>query len=254
MQRVPLAEGLSTWPPEPSKPPALIGGRASNSKIFYQSVLPYRNPMLLAEAAATVDILSGGRFVRGAETGYGRTGFHAVGVDFDERNALFDEALDVLPLHWSDEPFSHSGGRFNAREVSVRPRPPRRPKPIWIGGNSKPTMRRVAHPANSRMPMLGPDALFAATRTAPLSTAGRPAEQISRLRADAGERGAALDVAVAYTDPSLHDAGADFGKHRAAIEELARAGATWVIVPGRGGSRNESVASLQRLGKEVARP
>jgi hypothetical protein len=56
---------------------------------------------------------------------------------------------------------------------------------------------------------------------------------------------------VAYTDRSLHDAGADFGRHRAAIEELGEAGATWVIVPGRPG---DPAAFIERFGKEVTRP
>ena len=52
--------------------------------LTYLSVLPYRNPMLLAKAAASVDILSHGRFILGAGTGYNKSEFHALGVDFDE--------------------------------------------------------------------------------------------------------------------------------------------------------------------------
>lgn len=222
--------------------------------LTYLSVLPYRNPLLLAKAAATVDILSGGRFVLGAGTGYAKAEFHALGVDFDERNALFDEALEVLPLHWSGEPFSYTGRHFSAREVIARPRPPQRPIPIWIGGNSKLTRRRVAERANGWMPMFGPETLFATARTASLSTVGQLAEQISRLRADAGLRGAGLDVSVPYVDPHVHGADADLGRHRAAIEELAQAGVTWVIVPGRAASRDESVAFLERFGKWMAQP
>ena len=66
--------------------------------LTYLAVVPYRNPFLLAKAAATLDRLSGGRFILGVGSGYLKTEFFALGVDFDERNALFDEALDVLPL------------------------------------------------------------------------------------------------------------------------------------------------------------
>lgn len=137
--------------------------------LTYLSVLPYRNPMLLAKAAASVDILSGGRFILGAGTGYNKSEFHALGVDFDERNTLFDEALDVLPKHWSGEPFSYAGQHFSAREVIARPRPPQQPIPIWIGGNSKLTRRRVVQRANGWMPMFGPESLFATTRTPSIS-------------------------------------------------------------------------------------
>jgi probable F420-dependent oxidoreductase len=222
--------------------------------LTYLSVLPYRNPMLLAKAAASVDILSGGRFILGAGTGYAKAEFRALGVDFDERNALFDEALDVLPRHWSGEPFSYIGRHFSAREVIARPRPPQQTIPIWIGGNSRLTRRRVAERANGWLPMLGPETLFATTRTARLSSVAELAEAIRQLRDEAGPRGAGLDVAVAYSDPSVHDADADFGRHREAVDELGAAGATWVIVPGQAGRRDDSVAFLERFGKEIARP
>ncbi len=220
--------------------------------LTYLSVLPYRNPMLLAKAAASVDILSGGRFILGAGTGYNKSEFHALGVDFDERNALFDEALDVLPRHWSGEPFSYAGRHFSAREVIARPRPPQQPIPIWIGGNSKLTRQRVAQRANGWMPMLGPGWLFATVRTAAISGLDELAAAIAQLRADAGERGAALDISAAYTEPSVHDPDTDWGKHRDAIAALGEAGVTWVIVPGRAGTRDSSVTFLERFGKEIA--
>jgi probable F420-dependent oxidoreductase len=219
--------------------------------LTYLSVLPYRNPMLLAKAAASVDILSGGRLILGAGTGYAKAEFHALGVDFDERNALFDEALDVLPRHWSGEPFSYAGRHFSAREVIARPRPVQQPIPIWIGGNSKLTRRRVAQRANGWLPMLGPETLFATARTPRLSSVADLAEAIKQMRDDAGPRGADLDVAVPYIDPAVHDSRADFGRHRAAIEELAGAGATWVIVPGRYVSGDDPGAFLERFGRQV---
>src|SRR3984893_6080807 len=99
--------------------------------LTYLAVVPYRNPFLLAKAAATVDKLSGGRFVLGVGTGYQKSEFHALAVDFDERNALFDEALEVLPLHWKGEPFSYKGMHFEARDVIARPKPVQNPIPIW---------------------------------------------------------------------------------------------------------------------------
>jgi probable F420-dependent oxidoreductase len=220
--------------------------------LTYLSVLPYRNPMLLAKAAATVDILSGGRFILGAGTGYNKSEFYALGVDFDERNALFDEALDVLPKHWSGEPFSYAGRHFSAREVIARPRPPQQPIPVWLGGNSKLTRRRVAQRASGWMPMLGPDWLFTTARTASMSVGDELAGAIAQLRADAGERGPELDVSAAYTEPSVHDADTDWGRHRDAIAALAAAGVTWVIVPGRAGTTVSCTGFIERFGQEVA--
>ncbi|MCW2896364.1 MAG: hypothetical protein JWO75_5853, partial [Actinomycetia bacterium] len=131
-------------------------------------------------------------------------------------------------------------------------RPPQQPIPIWLGGNSKLTRRRVAQRANGWMPMLGPDWLFTTARTAAMSAGDELASAITQLRADAGERGAELDISAAYTEPSVHDAGTDWGKHRDAIASLAAAGVTWVIVPGHAGPRDSCVAFLERFGKEIA--
>ena len=59
-------------------------------------VLPYRNPFVVAKAGATLDLLSEGRFILGVGVGYLKREFAAVGVDFDERGHLFDEALEVI--------------------------------------------------------------------------------------------------------------------------------------------------------------
>src|SRR5688572_5653700 len=70
-------------------------------------VLPYRNPFLVAKAAATLDTVSGGRFVLSVATGYLKGEYKALGVDFDERNALFDEALAVVKGIWSEDDFAY---------------------------------------------------------------------------------------------------------------------------------------------------
>ena len=66
-------------------------------------VVPYRNPVMLAKAASSLDRLARGRLILGCGAGYLREEFDALGVDFDERNALFDESLEVLRAAWSGE-------------------------------------------------------------------------------------------------------------------------------------------------------
>ncbi|MGY2010280.1 TIGR03619 family F420-dependent LLM class oxidoreductase [Nocardia gipuzkoensis] len=132
--------------------------------ITYLTVAPYRNPMLLAKSAAILDKLSGGRMILGLGAGYQKSEFHALGVDFDERNALVDEALAVLPLHWSGEPFSYTGRHFGARDVVARPRPVQRPIPIWVDGNSRLSRRRVTEHAQGWIPMTGGAELSATAR------------------------------------------------------------------------------------------
>ena len=143
-----------------------VAGATTSLRLLTNLVVaPYRNPFLLAKAAATVDKLSGGRLILGLGAGYQKSEFYALGIDFDERNALFDEVLDALPLHWSGEPLSFEGRHFNARGVIARPRPVQNPIPIWIGGNSKLSRRRAASKAQGWMPMMGGAELVATART-----------------------------------------------------------------------------------------
>jgi probable F420-dependent oxidoreductase len=195
--------------------------------LTYLAVVPYRNPLLLAKAAASVDLISKGRFILGVGTGYLKSEFFALGVDFDERNALFDEALEVLPLHWSGERFSFDGKHFNARDLIARPSP-RQQIPIWIGGNAKITRRRVAAKAQGWMPMSGPPEMATTTRTPHLSGIDDIAVAVRELKEMAGDRASEIDVMVLYTDDSILKPGLHVERHREALGRFAAAGATWV--------------------------
>jgi probable F420-dependent oxidoreductase len=197
------------------------------SLLTYLAVAPYRNPLVLAKAAATVDMLSNGRFILGLGTGYLKGEFFALGVDFDERNVLFDEALDVMPLHWSGEKFSYEGTHFNARDLIARPSP-KRTIPIWIGGNSKLTRRRVASRAQGWMPMSGPPEMATTTRTAHLGDLDAIGAAVRDLKEQAGDRADEIDVMVLYTDDSILDTSKDVERHREALGRIAEVGATWV--------------------------
>jgi probable F420-dependent oxidoreductase len=198
--------------------------------LTYLAVVPYRNPMLLAKAAATVDQVSNGRFVLGAGTGYLKTEFFALGVDFDERNALFDEVLDVLPLHWKGEPFSYEGRHFNARDVLARPRPVQNPIPVWIGGNSTLTLRRIAQRGQGWMPLTGDAAMATTTRTPHLDTIDSIGERLAMLRDFAGERYPTLDIAVPYFGVTNDGVDVAVAQHRDDIERIRELGATWVVI------------------------
>lgn len=202
--------------------------------LTYLAVAPYRNPFLLAKSAATLDKLSGGRLTLGLGTGYQKSEFHALGVDFDERNVLFDEALDVLPMHWSGEPFSYRGKHFSALDVIARPRPVQNPIPIWIGGNSKLTRRRVADRAQGWMPMSGGAQLSTTARTPTLGPVDQIGEHITELRnaAVAAGRSEHIDVTYSYHGDGLASPTVEADRHREALAELEKAGVTWVVVSG----------------------
>src|SRR5947208_12429722 len=77
-------------------------------------VLPYRNPFVVAKSGATLDLLSGGRFTLGVGVGYLKREFAALGVEFEERGHLFDEALEVIRGIWTTDDFSYEGRHFTA--------------------------------------------------------------------------------------------------------------------------------------------
>ncbi|WP_218020444.1 LLM class F420-dependent oxidoreductase [Rhodococcus zopfii] len=217
--------------------------------LTYLAVAPYRNPFLLAKAAASLDKISGGRFTLGIGTGYQKSEFHALGVDFDERNALFDEALDVLPLHWSGEPFSYDGRHFSAHDIIARPRPVQTPIPIWIGGNSKLTRRRVAQHAQGWMPMSGGAQLSTTARTRELGPIGELAGQITEVReaAIAAGRSDHIDVVYSYSN-EIGSAAVDSGHHREVFADLEKAGVDWVTVSCRIEGLSATVDFLESFG------
>jgi probable F420-dependent oxidoreductase len=185
---------------------ALGAAAAATSRIrllTHLSVAPYRNPFLLAKTAATVDKISDGRMILGLGSGYHRTEFRALGVDMDERNALFDEILEALPLHWAGEPFSYQGRHFEARDVIARPRPVQAPIPIWIGGNSKLSRRRVVEKAQGWMPMLGSAELSTTARTPRIGSLEDLAPLVAELKEDvrAAGRTDPIDVLCMYRGP-----------------------------------------------------
>jgi probable F420-dependent oxidoreductase len=200
--------------------------------LTYLTVLPYRNPFLVAKAAATVDKLSNGRFVLGVGTGYLKGEFRALGVDFDERNELFDEALDALPMHWSGAPFDYRGTHFEARDAIALPRPVQTPIPVWIGGNARITLRRVAERAQGWMPLVGPPELAATTRTPAVGSIADIAERLGMLRELAGERSTSLDVAVPFHVSSMGSLVVERGRYEHELGLLQELGVTWVIVVG----------------------
>ena len=142
-------------------------------------VLPYRNPFLVAKLAATLDALSGGRFTLAVATGYLRGEYQALGVDFERRNELFDEAIEVILGIWSENDFAHQGAHFTAKGQTANPKPDPRP-PIWIGGNSRQSLRRVARFGDGWSPFPAPRVLAATAKTPPL-------ESVEDLRAMLGE-------------------------------------------------------------------
>lgn len=109
-------------------------------------VLPWHNPALLAEQAATLDLLSGGQLDLGIGKGYRWGEFHGFCIPMEEAGARYDEAVEFLRKAWTAEGrFSHHGRHWDYEDVVIEPAPVQKPHPpLWIGAHSAPSIRQAA--------------------------------------------------------------------------------------------------------------
>jgi alkanesulfonate monooxygenase SsuD/methylene tetrahydromethanopterin reductase-like flavin-dependent oxidoreductase (luciferase family) len=109
-------------------------------------VLPWHNPVLLAEQAATIDLLSGGRLDFGVGKGYRHSEFAGFCVPMAEADARFSETLDVIVKSWtSKQRFSHHGKYWHFEDIIVEPPTAQKPHPpMWMGAGSPDSIRQVA--------------------------------------------------------------------------------------------------------------
>jgi len=109
-------------------------------------VLPWHNPVLLAEQAATIDLLSGGRLDFGVGKGYRHNEFAGFCVPIAEADARFNESLDVIVKSWtSKQRFSHQGKYWQFEDIIVEPPTAQKPHPpMWMAAGSPDSIRQVA--------------------------------------------------------------------------------------------------------------
>ena len=109
-------------------------------------VLPWHNPVLVAEEAATLDLLSNGRLDFGVGKGYRPYEFSGFCIKQDEATARFDEAIDVIRKAWTSKGrFSYEGKWWRYDNIVVEPAPIQQPHPpFWMGAGSPESIRRAA--------------------------------------------------------------------------------------------------------------
>jgi probable F420-dependent oxidoreductase len=172
-------------------------------------ILPQRNALVLAKEIASLDVLSGGRFIFGVGVGYLEPEFRALGIPFADRGPRTDDYLAAMRAIWSEGTAAHSGRFVQFADVQAHPHPIQRPgPPIVIGGHSPGAYHRAIEQGNGWYGFaLDLDATATAIRALHEAAAHH-------------ERPAALgDLEVSVTPrrtPSLEDAKryAELGVHR----------------------------------------
>ena len=109
-------------------------------------VLPWHNPVLLAEQAATLDLLSGGRLDFGIGKGYRYNEFAGFCLPMEEADPRFEESVEIITKAFTSEtPFSHRGKYWQFENIVVEPPTAQKPHPpFWMGAGSPASVRQVA--------------------------------------------------------------------------------------------------------------
>ena len=143
-----LSERLVSPQPalEPLTTLAAVAGRTRRLKFGVNAtVLPLRDPLILAKECATIDYLSGGRFLPAFGVGNDQAPeWRALGIDPHRRGSRANEMLELLNRLWSEDEVTFEGKHFHYEGVSISPKPVQQPLPVWIGGSSEAAIERTA--------------------------------------------------------------------------------------------------------------
>ena len=138
-----------------------IAKRVKNARIGSAVVvLPFHNPILVAEEAATIDILSNGRFTLGIGAGYQAQEFRALGVNIDEARQRFREYVDVIRMCWEDGPITYKGEFIDIEDILVIPKPVQKPLPMTIAVSTSPESVDFAAKMGLEIMVGGPTAVM----------------------------------------------------------------------------------------------
>lgn len=209
-------------------------------------VLGYRHPLLTSKAIATLDHLSGGRAILGVGVGHVEGEFEVLAADFANRGKVLDESIGIVRAALLDEWPDHDA----VRDHGQRPRPVQQPRPpIWVGGSSKPALRRVAERGDGWLPQGTPRS--------------KMPEQIAYLLTHREKHRPGQPVELGAITEFLHVGEPDFDpgpwstvgspdKLAESLNAFARMGVRHVQVRFRSRSAAEQVEQILAFGEQVA--
>jgi probable F420-dependent oxidoreductase len=250
-----LQRGVGHHSLDPLVPLSVAATATSRLRLCtYIAVLPYRNPFLNARAIASLDVVSGGRAVMGIGTGWMEEEFAALGVDFDERNELTDEAIRAMKAAWTQDVVRMEGLHFRAAGNSMLPHPIQKPHPpILVGGNSRLAARRAGEMAEGFCPFINPARFSKIRHTAAIETREQLVKIVNYAQSVAKEAGRApLEIGAspmgwdAWGSPDF-----DIKKLVDDAHELKAIGVTMLFVGVGGATYKEQSQHLARIGQEI---
>jgi len=237
---------------------AFVAGASETLRIISSvMIVPHRNPILVAKAIATSDVLSEGRMTVGVGVGWMAEEFEALDApDFKKRGAVTDEYIRIWKKLWTGEAVSHESDFYNFKELYCQPAPLQNPHPpIWVGGHSTPALRRVARLADGWHPV-------GATAASPLPPS-EMRQKLSQLRELTEAEGRDFDaLTISYKAP-IYDGGVPpkgearrlfTGGPSAALDdiaEMADVGVEELIFDFRGETIEASLAAMRGFGEDV---
>jgi probable F420-dependent oxidoreductase len=208
-------------------------------------VLPYHHPMRLAKAAATLDVLSGGRVILGVGVGVIAQELDAMGSPYAERAARTDEAIAIMQALWTQAMPSHHGPVYQFSGMAFAPKPLQKPHiPILIGGVSRAAIRRAARVGNGWHPTaMEPEVLREGMRylAEQAQTAGRKAAEIP----------VSMSLPLQSSRVGRYALGLDLAEMIQKIQAFASLGVDTVVISPYTGEAQEMTHALEVIARDV---
>ena len=194
------------------------------------NILPQVSPLLLAKQSASLDFISGGRFMLGVGIGWLKEEFDAMGVPFERRGARFDDYIEAMRKVWSEEVVEHQGEFVKWSGFKSHPLPVQNPFPVVIGGTRGNAFRRVAR--------------YGQGWFAPSMDAEEMAGLMAKLGeacANEGRDVASVEITCMWIPAMGHDA----------VKKFSDAGVDRLIIPLPALGGGNPVDSIDKLGHEI---
>lgn len=197
-------------------------------------VVPQRNPLQVAKAVATIDMLSDGRFLLGVGVGWLKEEFDVLGENFSERGQRTREYIKIMKALWQGGPIGFEGKFFCFPEVYAIPTPTQKPHPpIIFGGESLAAMKRVADLGDGWQP-----------GAMPMETLREKFRQLKELMAQRGRDFSRLSLAMFGSPEELK-------RQPAILSQLSEIGVGQIVLGFMGAKAQDTISQLEDFARVV---